>query len=1057
MSGVERPAVSGVERPAVSGVERFVHATLGRRLFVLVCLVALVVTGVLAVRDLPVEAFPDLTNNQVVVITEAPSLAAPEVEQRVSYPIETALMGVPNTQEVRSVSKFGLSIVTVVFDDAVPIYLARQLVTERLADVRGRLPAGLQPVLGPVATAFGEIYQYVVTGPDIDAMSAKTTHDWEIRTRLRSLRGVSEVNTWGGLSKQFQVVVDPARLAQYGLTLGDVLRAVADNNQSFSGGFIEHHAERYTVRGVGLLSDAHDIERVVLAAHGGVPVLVSDVATVEVAPAQRNGAVTRNGQGEVVGGMVIMLMGQNARELAGRVKTRVAEVAATLPPGMTIEPFYDQTEVIDRTTATVTTNLLEGSVLVILVLFLFLRDVRASLIVAAVIPISMLVGFIGMRLFGVSANLMSLGAIDFGLIVDGAVVMMENFVRRRAGVAARFADAPASEREGLRLDLFRSAAVEVARPVLFGVLIIIAVYLPIFTLEGLEGKMFRPMAITVCSALFGSLLLSLTAVPVVASYLLPLGGHHADEPWLVRLRGFYVRRLEASMRRPLVTIGVALVIVSVAIGSVPFLGTEFMPRLDEGSLLIETRKLPSVSLAESVAISTRIERIVLETFPEVSEIVTKMGRPDLATEAMGIYQGDVYVLLHPEEDWASGRSKSELVDAMAEALSHVPGLEVSFTQPMAMRLDEVVSGVKADVAVKIFGPDAAVLERLGADVLRVVEEVPGNADAQVEILSGAAQIEIGLDRDALARYGLHVNDVQQVVETAIGGTQVTEVLEGARRFPVVVRLPEAVRESPEAIADLVVAAPGGELVPLARLAEVRSAATPEAVNHENGERRLIVQTNVRGRDVGSFVAEAQQRLASRLVLPTGYYLTWGGQFENQQRATARLAIVVPLSLAIIFVLLVATFHKVRWALLILVNVPFAAVGGIGALWLRGITLNLSASVGFIALFGVAVLNGVVMLAAIRALRDEDGLGVHEATVQGAAARLRPVLMTALVAAIGFLPMAISSGAGSEVQRPLATVVIGGIVTSTLLTLIVLPTLYGMLETWVERRQRRAAA
>ncbi|MEZ5418847.1 MAG: CusA/CzcA family heavy metal efflux RND transporter [Vicinamibacterales bacterium] len=1043
----------------MSLVEKFVAATLGQRAFVLLCLAALVVTGVLAVRDLPVEAFPDLTNNQVVVITEAPSLAAPEVEQRVSYPIETALMGVPDTQEVRSVSKFGLSMVTVVFDDAVPIYLARQLVAERLSDVRSRIPPGLEPVLGPVATAFGEIYQYVVTGDGIDAMSAKTAHDWEVRTRLRSVPGVSEVNTWGGLSKQFQVVVDPVRLDQYGLTLSDVLAAVADNNQSFSGGFIEHHAERYTVRGVGLVTDTRDLERVVLASHGGVPVLLRDVAAVEVAPALRNGAVTRNGQGEVVGGMIIMLKGQNARDVAARAKSRLSEIAATLPQGMRLEKFYDQTEVIDRTTRTVTTNLVEGSLLVIAVLFFFLRDVRASLIVAAVIPVSMLVGFIGMRLFGVSANLMSLGAIDFGLIVDGAVVMMENFVRRRVGMGERLARVDDDERHAVTLNLFRSAAAEVARPVLFGVLIIIAVYLPIFTLEGLEGKMFRPMAITVCTALFGSLLLSLTAVPVVSSYLLPLEGHHVEEEWFVRLRERYQRHLAAHMRHPVFTIGVALTVVTVAIGSVPFLGTEFMPRLDEGSLLIETRKLPSVSLEESVEISTRVEQIVLKSFPEVSQIVTKLGRPDLATEAMGIYQGDVYVLLHPEDQWASGRTKAELVDAMAEALSHVPGLEVNFTQPMAMRLDEVVSGVKADVAVKIFGADAAVLERLGAEVLKVVEQVPGSADAQVEVLSGAAQVEIRLDRQALARYGLHVSDVQEVVETAIGGRQVTEVLDGARRFPVVVRLPAASRESPEAIGRLVITAPGGERVTLARLAEVRTASTPEAVNHENAERRLVVQTNVRGRDVGSFVAEAQRRLAAAVTLPTGYYLTWGGQFENQQRATARLMIVVPLSLAIIFVLLMATFGEVRWATLILVNVPFAAVGGIAALWLRGITLNLSASVGFIALFGVAVLNGVVMIAAIGALREDEGLGVHDATVQGAASRLRPVLMTALVAAIGFMPMALSHGAGAEVQRPLATVVIGGIITSTLLTLIVLPTLYGLMETWVERREhhRRATA
>ncbi|MGD9904255.1 MAG: efflux RND transporter permease subunit [Vicinamibacterales bacterium] len=1032
-------------------VERFVHLTFGHRAFVLLCLAAVVVTGLVAVRDLPVEAFPDLTNNQVVVITEAPSLAAPEVEQRVSYPIETALMGVPDTLEVRSLSKFGLSIVTVVFADAVPTYFARQLVNERLADVRGRIPDGLTPVLGPVATAFGEIYQYVVTGPGIDPMAAKTAHDWEIRTRLRSVPGVSEVNSWGGETRQFQVVVDPVRLDGYGLTLGDVLRAVADDNRSFSGGFIEHRAERYTVRGLGLVGDVGDLERIVLTAHAGVPVLVRDVAAVEVAPMLRSGAVTRNGEGEVVGGMVIMLKGENARELSARVKGRLAELAPTLPPGIRLEPFYDQSEVIDRTARTVRTNLLEGSALVVVVLFLFLRDVRASLIVAAVIPLSMLVGFVGMRVFGVSANLMSLGAIDFGLIVDGAVVMMENFVRRRAEAGGSLDAATPGARTAARLDLFRGAAVEVARPVLFGVLIIIAVYLPIFTLEGLEGKMFRPMAITVCSALFGSLLLSLTGVPVVASYLLPLGGAHHEEAWLVRLRGAYRRLLTAHLRRPVATLTVAVVLVGAAIGSLPFLGTEFMPRLDEGSILIETRKLPSVALEESVAISTRVERLLRQAFPEIAQIVTKLGRPDLATEAMGIYQGDVYVLLHPEDSWASGRTKPELIDAMAATLAEVPGLQVNFTQPMAMRLDEVVSGIKADVAVKVFGPDAAVLERLGAQVLAVVEAVPGAADAQVEVLSGAAQVEVAIDRAATARYGLRVADVQDVVEAAIGGRPVTELLDGARRFPVVVRLPAALRASPEAIAGIVVAAPGGERVPLGRLAAVRVATTPEAVTHENAERRLVVQTNVRGRDVGSFVAEAQERLADAVTLPSGYYITWGGQFENQQRATARLAVVVPLSLAIIFTLLMATFHRVRWALLILVNVPLATVGGIAALWLRGMTLNLSASVGFIALFGVAVLNGVVMLAAIRALREEEGLDLETATLQGAAARLRPVLMTALVAAIGFVPMALSTGAGAEVQRPLATVVIGGVVTSTLLTLIVLPTLYAMMEAWVERR------
>jgi cobalt-zinc-cadmium resistance protein CzcA len=1026
-------------------VERFVRASLGQRLFVLLCLAALIVTGVFALRDLPVEAFPDLTNNQVVVITEAPGLAVTEVEQRVSYPIETAIMGVPGAQQVRSTSKFGLSIVTVVFDDDVAVYFARQLVNERLADVRARIPDGLSPVLGPVATAFGEIYQYVVDDGGWNPIDTKTLHDWDLRTRLRSIPGVSEVNSWGGLTKQFHVVADPQLLEKYALSLRQVYQAIAENNVAFSGGFIEHHAERYTVRGLGLARGIGDLERVVLKAEEGVPVMLRDVATVRVSAMPRFGAVTRDGQGEVVAGMVIMLKGENARDLAARVKTRIAEITATLPAGTTIQPFYDQSEVIDRTTNTVLRNLIEGCVLVILILLLFLRDVRASLIVAAVIPVSMLVGFIGMRIFGVSANLMSLGAIDFGLIVDGAVVMMENFVRRRSHL--QDGDALAGPE---RLTLFKSAAAEVARPVLFGVLIIIAVYLPIFTLEGLEGKMFRPMAITVCSALFGSLILSLTAVPVVASYLLKLTGHHEEDGWFDALRKRYLSHLAFQMRRPSRTIGIAVAMVILAIGSVPFLGTEFMPKLDEGSILVETRKLPSVSLEESVDISSNIERL-LRRFPEVKQVVTKLGRPDLATEAMGIYQGDVYVQLHPAEEWPDGRSKEELIDAMAGTLAGVPGLTSNFTQPMAMRLDEVVSGIKADVAVKIFGPDSAVLERLGEQARRVLGQVRGAADVQVEVLSGAAQVEIDIDRDAIARYALNVTDVQEMVEAAVGGIEATELLDGAKRFPVMLWLPVDVRRTTDALSALTIVAPGGERVPLDRLAAIREARTPEAITHEDAERRLVVQSNVRGRDVGSFVAEAQQRLDAALAIPSGYYLTWGGQFENQQRAMRRLAIVLPLSLAIIFVLLFVTFGRFRWALLILVNVPFALVGGIAALWLRGLTLNLSASVGFIALFGVAVLNGVVMLAAIRALREEDGMPLEQAILAGAGSRLKPVLMTALVASIGFAPMALSHGAGAEVQRPLATVVIGGIVTSTLLTLIVLPTLYEMMERWVERR------
>ena len=951
----------------------------------------------------------------------------------------------PNLSEVRSISKFELSMITVVFDDSVAVYFARQLVNERLLEARSRIPDGLTPTLGPVATAFGEIYQYLVEGPT-DLMDRKTVHDWDVRTQLRSVRGVSEVNSWGGLTRQFHVVVDPVRLERHNLTVRQVLNAVTANNTSFSGGFIEHQSERYTVRGTGLVTGIADIERIVVDEVDGVPVVVSDVADVRVAPMPRNGAVTHDGLGESVAGMVIMLKGENGKAVAERAKARLADLARMLPAGVTIMPFYDQTEVIDRTSATVTRNLLEGSLLVTVVLFVFLRDVRAALITAAVIPLSMLAGFIGMRLFGVSANLMSLGAIDFGLIVDGAVVMMESFIRKRteAGHLVEHHDP-----HGTRLALFTSAATEVARPILFGVLIIIAVYLPIFTLEGLEGKLFRPMAITVCSAILGSLLLSLTVVPVVSSYLLKVTGVHREERWFVALRERYLRDLRSAMDHRWRTLGIAVAAVMLALGSVPFLGTEFMPKLDEGSILIETRKLPSVSLDESIDLSTRVEAVV-KGFPEVRRVVTKIGRPDLATEAMGIYQGDVYVILNPIETWTTGRGKEDLIEAMSHALERMPGMTFNFTQPMAMRLDEVVSGVKADVAVKVFGTDSATLEGLGDQIRGVLADIRGASDLQSDVLSGAAQVQVDIDREQLARYGLNVTDVRDAVESVVGGSQATEVLDGPRRFPVLVRFPDAFRANAPAIGSVLLTGVQGERVPLARVARILETRAPESIAHENTERRLVVQTNVRGRDVGSFVAEAQKKIAAAVALPEGYHVSWGGQFENQARATARLAMVIPLSVAIIFLLLFVTFHRVRQAALVILNVPFALVGGVAALWIRGLTLNLSASIGFIALFGVAVLNGVVLIAAVNRLRG-DGLPLRDAVLSGAATRLKPVLMTAMVAAIGFVPMALSHGAGAEIQRPLASVVIGGIATSTILTLMVLPTLYEFLEQRVMRR------
>lgn len=982
--------------------------------------------------QIPIDAFPDLTNNQVVVITECPGLPPTEVEQLVTYPIESAVIGVPKTEVVRSISKLGLSVVTLVLDDSVPTYFARQLVNERLQEVRSRIPAGLEPSLGPVATAFGEIYQYTLEGEGQSLMDRKTTQDWQVRNLLRTIPGINEVNGWGGFSKQYTIEVEPTALQRYNLTLRDVFTRLEENNRNFGGGFIEHAEQQYTIRGMGRAQGIGDLESVVLAAHNGVPVRVRDVAKVGIGNVPRQGAVLRNGEGETVGGMAIMLKGENGLHVLDRLKQRIARMK--LPDGVTIVPFYDQSIVINNTINTVARNLLEAGVLVMIVLVLFLGNLRAALIVAAVIPLSMMFGFVGMAAMGITANLMSLGAIDFGMVVDGAVVMMENSVRRLAHGGTSHGVGKQSAK-----DIIRMAAQEVARPIVFAVAIIIAVYLPIMTLEGLEGRMFRPMAITVVSLLIGSLLLALTIVPLLATFALRGRVEEKEEGWFVRLRESYRRGLDRAFRlRPLILIA-AVGAVVVAIGSLSWIGTEFMPRLDEGSLLITTRKIPGISATDSIKVSQALEKAVRE-FPEVRSVVTKLGRPDLATESMGVYEADMYIDLKPREEWTTATSREALVEKFSVRLEKIPGVSYNFTQPMAMRLDEVVSGIKADVAIKIFGEDTATLERLGEEARRLLAAIPGAADVQAEILSGVTELRIAPDRVALARYGLNVSDVQEMVEAGTGGQRVSEMVEGQKRFPIAVRLPEYYRTDLDAMGALILQAAGGERVRLNQVAALTVGPGPEIISRESGQRRIVVQANVRGRDLGSFVAAAQKSINENVKLPAGYEVDWGGQFENQERAMKRLIIVLPVSILVILGLLIATFGRVGQAFLILLNVPFALVGGIGALWLRGLNLNVSASIGFIALFGVAVLNGIVMVSYINRLR-EQGVGMHLAVLDGAALRLRPVLMTALVASLGFVPMAVSQATGAEVQRPLATVVIGGLITSTLLTLYVLPLLY----------------
>jgi cobalt-zinc-cadmium resistance protein CzcA len=951
------------------------------------------------------------------------------VEQLVTYPIERVMLGLPNKQEVRSLSKLGLSMVTIVFDDSVAMYFARQLVSERLQQISSVLPRGIQPTLGLPATAFGELYQYTLSGP-MSAMDLKDLHEWVIKPQLRTLPGVSEINAWGGQTKQYQIVADPALLNQYGLTLHDVAARVEENNANFGGGYIEHASEQFTLLGTGRAVTSEEFGNIVLAAKNGTPVLLRDVAQVRIGSAPPEGATLRNG--ETVSGMVIMLKGENGKRLIEQVKERIASLR--LPPGVRIVPFYDQAFVIDGTIHTVEKNLFEGFLLVTVVLLLFLGNLRAAIITAAVIPFSMLISFLGMRFFGISANLMSLGAIDFGMIVDGAVVMMENAVHRLEE----------NHGEETPLESVRIAAHEVVRPMAFAVVIIIAVYLPILFLQGMEGRMFRPMAITVCTALAGSLFLALTLIPTLASFSfrkgLPGRKARATEPrWLTLIGALYTRVLTWAMRFRILTLATSLAILGVALGSLYFIGTEFMPKLDEGSILVETRKLPGVSLTESVAISKRIEQR-LRQFPEIADVVIKIGRPDFATEAMGINEGDTYLLLRPMETWTRFHSKEELIEALDKELSTIPGVAHSFTQPMAMRIDETISGVKADLAIKVFGDDFRLLDAIGQQVLRAAAGVRGAADAQMEVTSGVAELSVAIDRSALARYGLNVTDVKRAVASGGSGDVISEVIDGQKRYTVALRLPERYRTDADAMRQILLRAPGGEQVNLDQVARVSVRRGPELINREEGQRRIVVMSNVRGRDLGSFVAEVRSRIDRSVTLPPGYFIEYGGQFENQERATRRLMLIVPAAIALIFVLLYLTFASVGQALLIVLNVPFALVGGIAALWVRGMNLNLSASIGFIALFGVAMLNGVVLVSSINQMRAA-GLSFDEAILGGARRRLRPVLMTAFVASFGFIPMAISTSTGAEIQRPLASVVIGGLLTSTMLTLFLLPVLY----------------
>ena len=1060
-------------------IDRVIEFSLRNRFLVALLAIGVMGVGAYALTKLPIDAFPDVSPVLVQVITVPAGLAPEEVERLVTYPVEVSMNGIPGVSHTKSLSTFGLSQVSVYFHDNVDIYFARQLALERLQEAKEQIPPGVgEPFLGPITTGLGQIYQYVVrdTTGTRDLMELRAIQDWVVRYNLRTVPGVADVISFGGGVKQYQVQVDPQALRQYRVTLAEVEEALAANNRNVGGGYIVRGPEEYIVRGIGLAETLADLGNVIVATRGGSPVYVRNVATVEFGPEVRRGATTMNARGEVVAGIVLKRIHENTSQVIDAVKAKVAQINRALPPGVRVEPYYDQADLVGRAVGTVRKALLEGAVLIVLILFLFLGNVRSALVVTSMLPLSLLVAFILMKNFGLSANLMSLGglAIGIGMMVDGGVVMVENVyrhlsearhrdvhprdtahddVRRGETVYAYGKDAPDSgdtaagrlPASGFRepkLHLILRSAKEVGRPIVFAIAIIIIVFLPLFTLEGVEGKMFKPMAFAISFAMLGSLVFSLTVIPVLCSFFLKGGSE--EDTWIMRkVKKPYLPALRWSLVNRKKTLWAALAALALSLALVPFLGTEFVPVLEEGSIMIRPTLAPSAGLDEMVRTSGEIERVV-RTFPEVQDIVSMNGRAEAGGDPDPVNSSMTVVTLKPHNEWKTGRSKAELIEAMEERLLKIPGVAYGFTQPIAMRVDELISGVRAQLAITLFGDDLDVLVRTGDRIQDVVGRIPGAEDIQTEQVTGQPQVQIKVDRAAISRYGLNVNDVLGAVQAAIGGEEVGQVFEGVRRFDINLRLQEPYRRDLDEIRRLVVPGPGEASVLLSDVAEITVVSGPKQISHDNGQRRIVIQLNVRGRDLGGFVSEAQRAIDERVNVPPGYFVTWGGQFENQQRAMRRLTVIVPITIGLIYVLLFSSFGSLKQAALIILNVPFALIGGILGLLISRQYLSVPASVGFIALFGVAVLNGVVLVSYINALRQE-GKSLADAVYEGTVLRLRPVLMTATVAILGLLPLLFSTGAGSEVQRPLAAVVVGGLLTSTALTLLLLPTLYGWFE------------
>ncbi len=1038
--------------------ERLLNLSIHQRWFVMLVVLAMAILGVYNYQKLRIDAVPDITNVQVQINTQATGFSPLEVESRVTFPIETVMAGLPDLDYTRSVSRYGLSQVTVVFKDGTNIYFARQLVSERIQEAKGKLPVGVEPAMGPISTGLGEIFMYTVQAeagakkPDGTAYNPtdlREIQDWIIKPQLRTVPGVTEVNSVGGFVKQFHVTPFPDKLVAYGLSLQDVTTALERNNLNVGAGYIEKSGEQYLVRLPGQVANLDEIGDILLGSRQGVSVRIKDVADVLIGKELRNGAATQNGE-EVVLGTVFMLIGENSRTVSRASAEKLKVINGSLPQGVVATEVYNRTILVDKTIRTVATNLIEGAALVIAVLFLLLGNLRAALITAMVIPLSMLFTFTGMVSNKVSANLMSLGALDFGIIVDGAIVIVENSIRRLSHSQTHLGRVLTRAE---RFTVVFDSAKEARRPLLYGQLIIMVVYIPIFALSGVEGKMFHPMAFTVVAALFGAMILSVTFIPAAIATFLTGKVAEKENHAMIWAKKIYTPALDAALKNTGLTVTIAIVAVALSGLLAARMGSEFVPSLNEGDIALHALRIPGTSLSSAVEMQKVLEEKI-KTFPEVDKIFAKIGTAEIATDPVPPSVADNFVTLKPQSEWRKQfRTKAELVAAMEVAVKQVPGNNYEFTQPIQMRFNELLSGVRADVAVKVFGDDQDVLRTLGGQIEKILETVPGAADVKAEVLTGLPTLSIQMDRAKMARHGLNASEVQNAVSIAVGGMSAGAIFEGDRRFDLQVRLPERFRSDVDALKRLPImlpATPGNNAAytSLGELANIEVLQGPNQISRENGKRRIVVSANVRGQDIGTFVGDAQALVRSQVQLPSGYWITWGGQFEQLISATQRLKIVVPIALGLIFVLLYAMFGNFREGLLVFTGVPFALTGGILALWLRDIPLSISAGVGFIALSGVAVLNGLVMLSFIRTLREE-GKGLDEAVRLGALTRLRPVLMTALVAALGFIPMALATATGAEVQRPLATVVIGGILSSTLLTLLVLPVLYRLADGWAK--------